>query len=345
MGQPDRDWIQDKLSDLTAHIDELESAGGAVDHPQFGAWTALKLVVLTATVDVYTTIMASNDFRYHYVDAMSGSGLVGLKGRDEILMGSPIIAGTVAHEPFENMYLIENDETRAAALEDRLDYAADNIDAFRQSPDSYEVLVGDANDLLPQVHDRIDEQHDGNPGGDSGERGQHHLAFIDNERNEVSFSAIRQLESFYGDLLINYQETSLNRERGLLESGDSDDWDTFIEFFDGDERALHLEEPERFGLYLEKVESIPRPIHESVNVRGSSSYGYNYRIVYAVRQSGGESEFIEFMDGQRRKVEGLTGDDIDTVLDTMRGSATHLGLWSVDEDGDDDSQADLDRFS
>lgn len=342
MRQPDRDWIQDKLSDLTAHIDELEEAGGVVDDPEFGPWTALKLVVLTSTVDVYTTIMASNKFRYHYVDAMAGSGVVGLADREETLTGSPIIAGTVAHEPFEKMYLIERNQERAAALEKRLDYAAENIDAFTQSPESYEVFVGDANDLLPEVRDRINDHHNGNLAGTDGEEGQHHLAFIDNECDDVAFSAIRQLEApMHGDLLINYQATSLNRKRGRLKSGDSDKWEPFVAFFDHDRRALNLKEPERYEFYREKIRGIPRPVQRSVDVHGSGGYGYKYRMLYAVRKSSGGSGFVEFMDKQRRKIEGLTGDDIGTVLDTMQGSATHLGLWSAD---DDDEQQRLGSF-
>jgi three-Cys-motif partner protein len=339
MRQPDREWVQDKLSDLTAHIDELQEIGDEVDDPEFGPWTALKLVVLTATVDVYTTVISKNDFNHYYVDAMSGSGIVGLNDREEMLIGSAIIAGTVAHEPFEKMYLIETDERRAAALRDRLKYAAENIDSFTQPIDSYEVLVGDANDLLPTVPDRIESHRGGSARGYEGEGGQHHLAFIDNERSDIEFSSIRQLERIWGDLLINYQETGLNRERGRLEEGLSDDWDEFVAFFDEDRRVLDLKNPEdRFNLYLEKLDSIDRPIHESVRIQGSSAYPYGYRMVYAVRRSSGGSEFTQFMDGQRRKIEGLTGDEIDTVLDTMRGSVTHLGLWSLDKDEDGQSR-------
>jgi hypothetical protein len=78
MHQPDREWIQDNLSSLTAHTDSLQQVAEVSDEPQFGAWTALKLIVLTATVDVYTKIISNNDFDFYYIDAMAGSGITEL---------------------------------------------------------------------------------------------------------------------------------------------------------------------------------------------------------------------------------------------------------------------------
>lgn len=339
MHQPDREWIQDKLSSLTAHSDDLREVGETADDPEFGAWTALKLVVLTATVDVYSKIIAKNGFDFYYVDAMSGSGLVDLSDREDTLIGSPFIAGTVAHEPFSKMYFIEEDGDRADILRDRLDYAADEIDAFNQSRDDCVVLNGDANDILPEIPDKVKEERDGTLTGTDGVGGAHHLAFVDNERDEVKFDSIRKLETqMWGDLLINYQEKGLNRERGRILEGLEDGWEDFVAFFDDDE-VKDLEDPEdRFELYLSKIDSINRSVHESIQIRGSSSHPYGYRMVYATQRTGGGSKFVRFMEGQKRKIEALTGDDIETVLDTMRGSATHLGLWSNEEDEDGQSR-------
>ena len=123
MQQPDREWIQDKLSTLKAHADDLKEVGGITDDPKFGPWTALKLVVFTATIDVYTKIIANNNFDFYYIDAMSGSGVVDIKNRNDTLVSSPIIAGTVAHQPFRRLYFIERNPERAEALRHRLDYA------------------------------------------------------------------------------------------------------------------------------------------------------------------------------------------------------------------------------
>lgn len=333
MRQPSREWIQNNLSSLTAHTDDLRGVGTTIDEPEFGAWTALKLVVLTATIDVYSTVISNNDFDFYYVDAMSGSGLVNLSDRDDTLIGSPFIAGTVAHEPFSRMYLIERNEDRANVLRERLDYAVDEIDSFDQSRKDYVVLTGDANEILPTIPDRIKRERGGTLAGTNGEGGAHHLAFIDNERSEVKFDAIRQLSKMWGDLLINYQEKGLNRQYGRIDNGLEDSWDEFLAFFDDDERVKQLDSPEdRFALYRSKIESINRPMQESVQIHGSKSHPYGYRMLYATQQTGGGSEYAQFMEGQARKIEDLTGDDIETVLDTMRGNATHLGLWSTNED-------------
>jgi hypothetical protein len=78
MRQPDREWIQNNLSSLTAHSAPLQQVGETSDEPEFGAWTALKLIVLTATVDVYSKIISNNGFDFYYVDAMAGSGITGV---------------------------------------------------------------------------------------------------------------------------------------------------------------------------------------------------------------------------------------------------------------------------
>lgn len=341
MRQPDRDWIQQKLSRLTAHAGKLREEGGKTEEPEFGAWTALKLVSLTATVDVYTTIMANNNFRYYYIDAMSGSGVVDLTDRDDCLIGSPFIAGTVAHEPFEKMYLVEKEADRADALRKRLDYAVDEIDAFDQRREDCIVIEGDANEVLPTLPDRIKEDCGGSFKGHNGENGAHHLAFIDNERSEVGFDAIRRMERMWGDLLINYQEYGLNREWGKIEK-EGKDWDDFLTFFDDNERVKQMETPEeRFEFYLSLLNNIERGVHESLRVRGSNQHGYYYRMVYATRPTRGNSEYTKFMEGQRRKVEGVTGDEIETVLDTMKGAATHLGLWETE---DDEAQSKLGQY-
>lgn len=343
---PDRDWIQEKLTSLTKHSDGLKDVGSTSDDPEFGAWTALKLVVFTAAVDVYSTIMAANNFDFYYIDAMSGSGLVHLTDRNDTLIGSPFIAGTVAHEPFSKMYFIEDDPERADSLRKRLDYAVDEIDAFQQSREDCVVIDGDANDVLPEIPDQIKRLRGGTFTGTDGKGGAHHLAFIDNERFEVKFPALRQLENkMYGDLLINYQETGLNRARGRLLEGLDEDWSEYLAFFDGDERARIFDAPdERFELYLEKIDSLKRPVHESVAIRGSTDYPFVYRMVYATRRTSGGSEFIEFMRGQKDTIGKLTGDDIEIVLDTMRGDATHLGLFSMSEEEDDDGQASLGEY-
>ncbi|WP_254823436.1 three-Cys-motif partner protein TcmP [Haloglomus halophilum] len=333
MHQPDREWIQDKLSSLTAHADELQRVGDAADEPNFGPWTALKLIVLTATVDVYTQIIHDYDFDPYYVDAMAGSGITELDGGRDTLIGSPIVAGTVAHEPFSKMFLIEQNEERAEALRDRLEFATEEIDTFTQSRDEWVVIEGDTNEELPSIPSRVRDERGGYLGGQDGQDGAHHLAFIDNERVEVEFDSLRRLSSMWGDLLINYQEKGINREIGLIESGEKDGWDEILAFFDDDAHIQRDSTPnERFELYLGKLDSINRSEYESLTIHGSDEHPYGYKMIYATRPTGGGSEYVEFMETYQRKIEALTGDDIENVLDTMKGTSTHLGLWSPDED-------------
>lgn len=344
MGKPQWEWIEGKLRSLMEHADDLKDIGDSIDDPKFGPWTALKLEILVASVEVYTTIMHSYEYDYYFVDAMAGSGVVDVDDSPEVLVGSPIIAGTVAREPFEKLYFIEADRSRADTLRKRLDYAADNIDAFTQTKDSCMVIHGDANEELPELSDQIEQDHPRSLTGTNGMGGQHHLAFIDNERGEVGFEALRQLESIDGDLLINYQGTGLNRASGHISEFDRS-WDNFDAFFDGNRKAREMTSDERLNLYLGLLKDINRGDYRDVFVKASDNYPYGYRMIYATENRDQGGDFLEFMETYSEKIEDFTGDDIQKVLATMRGELARLdGHWTGEETVDDE-QFNLDDFA
>lgn len=346
MTTPDWEWVQSKLDVLMEHADELKEISPVTEEPdpEFGAWTALKLEVLVASVDVYTKIMSSHDYTYYFVDAMSGPGVVDINGRPESLIGSPIIAGTVAHEPFHRMYLIEKDRDRAEALRDRLDYASDQIPEFSQSRDSCVVINENANDVLPNLRDRIEDDHPTLLKGTGESGGQHHLAFIDNESHDIDFESIRQLESIPGDLLINYPNTVLNRRAGNIESQDDPDWDKFDAFFDDRIEARELNEDERFALYLELLETIKRGDTVNLPIRASREYPYYYRMIYATKNRKGGGGFLNFMESYSERMSSLTGDDVERIFKTMRGEFTNLDHWTEKDAETEENQADLGEF-
>lgn len=320
------------------HAEALSKAGDTVDNPKYGPWTALKLMLFSTAVDVYTKV-ANGRYDYYYVDALAGSGIVEVDDHDTTLVGSPILAGTVPQYPFEKIHLIEEDDDRAQALENRLNYAADNIDAFQLDRDQFDVVPEDANDVLPTVRQSVVDHRGAPPYVEVDGTTAHHFAFIDNERMDLKFDAIRELvtnERFYGDQLINYQEVGINRKNGRLESAEvsDDDWETLFEFFDTSE-VRGMDAAQRIQLYFDQLDSIGQDEHREVFVSGSDSYPYGYRMIYA---AGGTAEFIEFMDNYGQKIEKLSGDDISRVIDTMRGrlgaldmldGETGLGGWET----------------
>lgn len=321
MTQPDRDWILQQLNTLTDHADELYELDPDTIN-ELKSWTALKLAILIATVDVYTTIISSHFDDWYYVDAMAGSGCVYVEDNQIPLVGSPILAAVLAHEPFEHMFFIENKEERVQALRSRLEYAVENIEAVEIERDDYDVIKGDTNTELPKIPDRIAENR-------GHFQGAHHLAFIDNERVEVKYDSIDGLEQMWGDLLINYQETGINREYG------DGNWEKLVPYFGTEAVKDCPTEEERFELYLDQLSKVGtggRPIQRSIKVRGSEDYPYHYNMVYAVRESQEtESEWVEFMDTMRPKIEPLSGDDVEKVIEQMQGKTTSLELWTSDD--------------
>jgi three-Cys-motif partner protein len=328
------EWIQNKVASLREHADALEEAGDEVDNPNYGPWTALKLMVFTAAANVYTNV-ANGRFDFYYVDAMAGSGVVEVRDQDVSLAGSPILAGTVPRYPFEKMYLIEQDSDRAASLEERLAYATDEIDAFQLDQDEWEVICGDANDILPEIPEMVEEDRGAHPGVEiEGGTKAHHFGFVDNERTEITLSALEQLlDGLIGDLLINYQEVGINRRTGRIEAGqlDEEEWEEIEAFFGTGEVREKESAPERIELYERQVENrLEHNNHRDILIEASEEYPYAYRTIYT---AGGSAGFIDFMDNYGENIESLTGDDIGRVIETMEGTGTTLDYFMDDDPG------------
>ncbi len=349
MTQPDFDWIQSKLSRLMADADDLARVVDFDDDPSFGAWTALKLDFLAASVDVYTKIMSNHGFQYYFIDAMSGSGIVELSDRDEKLVGSPFVAGSIPNQPFTHLFLIEENDERAEALRSRLEYASDEVEEFNHSRDEWTVINEDANQVLPDMKSRIEEVHEGSIYGTSGYGGQHHLAFIDNETDEISFQALRDLESSLdGDLLINYQNKSIGRRRGRLQSDNHDesDWGPYMDFFDDRELArVTQDNRELFELYVgDLLPGISRGHIEYVEVKQSRDSPFHYTLIYATRKKSSGGDFMEFVPNYGGKIESLDGDIVERVLGTMTGPATRIDHWANKVKESEEGQSGLGDF-
>ena len=108
-----------------------------------GDWTKMKLDIIGRYLDAYTTALKNKSFRLMYIDAFAGTGQVGIATDDEegreVLRGSAQRATAVKDRPFDQLVLIEKEETQFREL------LALKRDHKRRQ---IQVLNGDANSIL-----------------------------------------------------------------------------------------------------------------------------------------------------------------------------------------------------
>jgi three-Cys-motif partner protein len=122
-----------------------------------GLWSIAKLDILKAYMSAYASIMNVEKTKwlsaFHYVDAFAGPGLVVMRddGAEdseaiEYLSGSPLRA--LECEPrFDRLWFIDKRESRRASLQEIID--------DRQARDRAEIKIGNCNDLLGGIVERL----------------------------------------------------------------------------------------------------------------------------------------------------------------------------------------------
>jgi three-Cys-motif partner protein len=86
--------------------------------PEVGPWTEDKFDLIRLYCQIFSSAM-KNKWTRVYVDLYAGSGLCRIKGRSNVLLGSPLIALSV-DAPFDRHIFCESDPERFAALKERV---------------------------------------------------------------------------------------------------------------------------------------------------------------------------------------------------------------------------------
>lgn len=331
----DKDWVLNQLELLTEHTPELVERVGEPDTlNEYNPMTVLKLGVLAAGIDVYTKI-ATKDFEHtHYIDALAGSGITKIDGRDEYVVGSPIVTAAMMHEPFKHLHFIEQKKTHRDALHTCLEYIVDETD-ISLSRDMYTVHAGDSNDIAPSI---IDEIQDETP---EYFEGANIFAFLDNEGPNIHWETVDRLSDPYGDLLITFPSTGISRRRGKGKEHKIEP------FFRGARWKNEMDEDWYRECYMRDLASIGKPKQETVRINSRDRSGrFYYDMIYGARRTDGGSPWMNAIQSVKHRIERLTGGDVENVLDLfVHGDQSSFDLFDTDDDDESGGQADIDRFS
>jgi len=255
----------------------LEGDTASPQDAAYGFWSLKKLIAINYLIPQFGMLARTGGFEHcYYLDLLAGSGIVNLKAGVSV-PGSAVVAlaATTSEPHFERYYFVENDQTKANLLRERLDRVNRSLQR------KYEVRSGDCNAILPEILDRIyalEPEH------------SCFLALFDPEGYlETAWATIEiLLGRGKGDLVFNFTEgvarnvakarsddsyvPSLQRYFGAPENEwlQYDGYDELIDYFGS--KLQRVRQIERTTFRIDVKEN-NRPLYGLLIATGSGGYG------------------------------------------------------------------------
>lgn len=317
---PDREWISEKLSLLAEHADDLVDIEPSETN-NYRPLTALKLIVLSVGVDVFSRIVPQRYEHTYCFDLFAGAGATTIDGFDDTaVVGSPVLAPVMTHQDFDKYHFVEIEENKAKALRRRLDFMESKIDFPRQK---CEVHCENSNEF---VHDLLDNIRN----DIGGYEGFNMFSFIDPEGLDPRWDVTRRIADLFGDLLIHYPETAVNRDKETQKAS---------RYFPDNSFQDCGTEERRKQVYCDGLEA-RRNTDITVPVRidsGETGKNYHYDLIYATRETESGAPYVAAMESMQRKIQLLDGDDVRRVFKCLRGEQAALESFVGDVSETNDS--------
>ncbi len=311
----DLEWWKRRVHELAGKQREVEMIYNKIkeNYPDTAVyrknpWAFDKLVLLSHYIRIYTSIIKSRPWVKNmvYIDLFAGPGFNVIKGYNEVVPGSPLLAYLMPREgkEFDSMLLFEEDETRAKTL--------------RQILPEAQVYSIDSNssEATKAIQAELDKPK------------SHFLAFIDPEGTECHWSTMELLLKRKGDLIINCQYNSAARNVGTYRGHCDNKTKQAIErrlsrYFGSDawkqSKGGHEGELERSlkDLYIRKLKEHREKIVETCT--GQDKGGYKYAILVATKKTRGDSPWLSAIEDARDRIERISHSQLEEWIDFYRG--------------------------
>ncbi len=224
----------------------------------------------------------------YYMDVFAGPGLTKIKGTNDLIFGSPLIAdrATKSKRKFDKLILIEKNRERSATLEELLPNAI-IINEDVNSGGLYEAL-----NHLPK------------------DRSVPFLAFVDPEGLEMHWKTLELLLNRWSDVIINYQPSAIRRAVG------SGYYKTLTNFFGTEEWASCKSDKEYMDLYRRQIGEYK---DYTIPIRVQGPRGFHYYIIVAVRRTSGNQGWIDAIKRAKQNVEKTDYKNAERLLRIFKG--------------------------
>lgn len=187
-----------------------------------GEWVKEKLFYVQRYIDTFETAMRNKSWRRrNYIDLFAGPGKCNIRGTNEYILGSPLLALKTQY-PFTDYYFGD-------VVKENIDHLKERSNDSNIHQNHIHYLVGDANQKVQEVVTEI-EQFD--RVFIKGVGSCLNLAFLDPEGLELEWATVAALGKMRTmDLIIHYSQNGLTRN---LDRCFSTNEDTVIDRFFGD---------------------------------------------------------------------------------------------------------------
>jgi three-Cys-motif partner protein len=165
----------------------IEAKDDGLPIPEVGTWALSKYTLVGRYCEIFTTSMQKKWSNLVYVDLFSGSGYAKIKGRNQIVYGSPLIALSLP-TPFTKYILCEKDKSLVEALRARVERD------FQHKTKNVTIFHGDANSLVDDIKKALPPY--------SKNSGMLSFCFVDPFSLNLHFNTIRKLGALKMDFLI-----------------------------------------------------------------------------------------------------------------------------------------------
>jgi three-Cys-motif partner protein len=301
----DFEWLSDRIKYLQPEENIISCHNTCY---KVGMWSPLKTVLLSYYYSIFTSIASKHTKNMIYIDLLSGSGIVDVRGEFKII-GSPLAAIYFARQPFSKMFLAERDELAREALEKRL-----RIVMQEQKLD-FEKIVDKIYPNAKMAGEAAIEYMNGKL---RKKESVLNLCLIDYEGfKEVPFDLIMKISKFYGDTIINYQTHQLAR---VINEKNAD---FLTSFFGTDQwKAFSSDNyKDTLQLYQSQLKK-NRPIFEAIEI--SSDRAYYYHLIFACRETAKGSQWMDAIRNIKPKIEASNAGTVEDIIDIIKGNQSRL---------------------
>ncbi|MAG91711.1 hypothetical protein CMO83_03480 [Candidatus Woesearchaeota archaeon] len=305
---------------LKKHIKELEVTNSTFKaqikqitrikpevYNEFKEWTPLKLILLNYALNVCTTIIKNTPLfkKSYYVDLFAGSGINKIKGTEDFLIGSPLIASLNHSGAYDAMIFCEKKPSFSVALDLRLKFLKkNNLNVMKKD---YELCLGR---ILKKVS----------------ERNTYSFFFIDPHCMEFKWNDMKKVLKVRSDIIFTFMSSEIYRAVGLARTrigkGES-----LTEVFGDDSWKAANNSDDLVEIYNKNILKArsEAPIR-TIKIK-SEQFNFCYHLFFITNKTKGENKWLRAIDKAKKEIENNSDKSVEMALNIIKKRQSELSQF------------------